>query len=190
MILPEGMATCKAMQNHPGQPWRETVSLWWAFLVIPAYASCASLRNQAKPTRKEFPVMVIIAVVGWVVRHFASLRPTLANRTDFLAMLSSLAVGVLGSLYGRFFDGRAFVVSVPGMLYQLPSGLGNGGGLLLFAQSNSSTTTSTTFQNGFQVAQTLISTAMGLSVGLFGASAINFVFLGGSRTRSKGVFSF
>lgn len=134
--------------------------------------------------------MVLIACAGWCVSHFAGQRPSLSHRTDFLAMFGSLTVGVLGSIYGRFFDGRSFVVSVPGMLWQLPSGLGNGGGLLLFAQSNSSTTATGTFQNGFQVALTLISTAMGLAVGLFGASALNFLILGGSRTRSKGVFSF
>lgn len=189
MNLPSDMATCGAMQDHPGQPWRGTVSLWWAFLVVPCYSTCLAIRFQAKITRKEFPVMVAIACSGWCVSHFAGTRPSLSSRTDFTAMFGSLTVGLLGSLYGRFFDGRSFVVSVVGMLYQLPSGLSNGG-LLLFANSNNNTTTARAFQNGFHVAETLISTAMGLAVGLFGASAVSFMILGGARTRSKGVFSF
>jgi hypothetical protein len=76
---------------------------------------------------------------------------------------------------------------VPGILYQLPSGLSNGGGLLNFANSTDS---NTAFASGFTVAQSLVEVALGLTVGLFASTVVSYT-LGGRKLRNGGgLFSF
>ena len=112
-----------------------------AFLTVPGYATLLSLRNQAKATRKEFPVMILIAICGWLVSNFAMIADNvnsdcmgksdghcpvpevLKDHTYLYSAMGSFTVGILSNIYGRFFDGRSFVVSVPGILYQLPTGI-------------------------------------------------------------------
>ncbi|SNX86927.1 related to PRM10 - Pheromone-regulated protein, proposed to be involved in mating [Melanopsichium pennsylvanicum] len=173
--------------RHTAQWWRSDVSEVWAVLTAPAYSICLSLRNQAKITRKEFPVMVLIACGGWACNHFAAKAAALSRRQDVTAALGSLAVGIMANIYGRIFDGRSFVVSVPGILYQLPSGLSNGGGLLNFASNQDS---SSAFASGFTVAQSLVEVALGLTVGLFASTVLSYL-LGGRKVRNGGgLFSF
>lgn len=80
---------------------------------------------------------------------------------------------------------------VAGILFQLPSGLANGG-LLKFAAETTSTdsnTQSTAYSSGFAVAEQLVQTAIGLTVGLFvSASFVNF--FGGGRRRGSNLSSF
>ncbi|GAC94744.1 hypothetical protein PHSY_002317 [Pseudozyma hubeiensis SY62] len=167
--------------------WQRDVPEVTAVLTAPAYSMSLSLRNQAKVTRKEFPVMVLIACGGWACNHFAAKATALSRRQDVTAALGSLAVGLMANLYGRMFDGRSFVVSVPGILYQLPSGLSNGGGLLNFANQSDS---SSAFASGFTVAQSLVEVALGLTVGLFAATVLSYL-LGGRKMRNGGgLFSF
>ncbi|PWZ00952.1 DUF1212-domain-containing protein [Testicularia cyperi] len=181
----QGFNSCTV--QHTDQWWRSDVGEKWAILTTPAYSMSLSLRNQAKVTRKEFPVMVIIACAGWACNHFAAKASALSGRQDVTSALGSLAVGILANIYGRFFDGRSFVVSVPGILYQLPSGLSNGGGLLNFANNSDSTSA---FASGFTVAQSLVEVALGLTVGLFASTVLSYL-LGGRRIRNGGgLFSF
>jgi hypothetical protein len=74
---------------------------------------------------------------------------------------------------------------ITGVLFQLPSGLGNGG-LLHFASQQASGS-SASYLSGFQVALQLISVSVGLTVGL-GISLV-LIFPIQSRKRKSGVFS-
>lgn len=181
----QSVSTCTDV--HDSDIWyRSDVGLIWALLTVPMYSICLSLRNQAKVNRKEFPAMVLIACGGWACNHFASTAPALSGRQDITSALGSLAVGILSNIYGRFFDGRSYVVAVTGVLYQLPSGLSNGG-LLNFAQTNN--TGSDNFSSGFTVAESLVEVALGLTVGLFAATILAYAF-GGRKQRRGGLFSF
>lgn len=180
-----GYSNCSL--RHTDTWWQSDVREIWALLTAPAYSISLSLRNQAKVTRKEFPVMVLIACGGWACNHFAAKATALSRRQDVTAALGSLAVGIMANIYGRIFDGRSFVVSVPGILYQLPSGLSNGGGLLNFANNSDSTSA---FASGFTVAQSLVEVALGLTVGLFASTVLSYL-LGGRKMRNGGgLFSF
>lgn len=78
------------------------------------------------------------------------------------------------------------------VLLQLPSGLSNGGGLLQFATQSASTTSSATdltYSAGFTAAESLIETAIGLTVGLFVSAAL-VNLLGGGRRRGSNLSSF
>ncbi|KAE8268871.1 hypothetical protein A4X09_0g3470 [Tilletia walkeri] len=188
---------CDANHHNPDVWYRRNVNLIWALLTVPGYSTVLSLRNQAKVTRKEFPAMVLIACAGWACNHYASTAKTLKGRQDITSALGSFAVGLLANLYGRFTGGRAFVVAVPGILYQLPSGLSNGG-LLNFVDITANTnatmasggTSTVAFSNsGFSVAASLIEVALGLTVGLFAATIVGH-YLTSKRQRGTMVFSF
>lgn len=69
--------------------------------------------------------MVFIACAGWASNHFSGLA--FPNRSDMTSAIGSFVVGTLGNIYGRFSNGSSFPVTVAGILFQLPSGLSNGG---------------------------------------------------------------
>ncbi|KAG8688430.1 hypothetical protein FRC08_011441 [Ceratobasidium sp. 394] len=76
---------------------------------------------------------------------------------------------------------------ITGILFQLPSGLSNGG-LLSFASSNNESGATYSYGTGFQVAEQLVAVAVGLTVGLFFSAVVVHPF-GGSRRRGGGLFS-
>ncbi|WRT67746.1 uncharacterized protein IL334_004718 [Kwoniella shivajii] len=172
--------------THGGAPWYQvTPSAYWYFLCCPAYAFFLSLRNQQPLWAKELPIMVIIAAAGWSSNHFSSLA--FPGRSDMTSAIGSFVVGTLGNLYGRLSNGSSFPVTVTGILFQLPSGLSNGG-IFNFA-AESSDGSSTAYSDGFSVAEQLVSVAIGLTVGLFVSAAVTHPF-GGGRRRGSGIFSF
>jgi len=174
--------TCKYTHSVDGPWYQQTPSAYWAFLCVPMYSLFLSLRNQA-PIRKELLVTVLISSAGWTANHFASKK--FVNRSDITSAIGSFVVGILGNVYGRFFSGNAFVVMITGILFQLPSGLANGG-LLAFAVENN-TGSSDSYSQGFAVAEQLVSVAIGLTVGLFVSAALVHPF--SSKRRGAGLFS-
>ncbi|KAG8689911.1 hypothetical protein FRC11_014924 [Ceratobasidium sp. 423] len=177
--------TCSHIHDPNGPWWQRTAGPYWAFLCVPGFSLFLSLRNQSPIRRKELLVAVLISCAGWVTNHFSSIA--FPNRSDITSALGSLAVGLAGNIYGRFFNGTAFVVMITGILFQLPSGLANGG-LLSFASSNNSIGATYSYATGFQVAEQLVSVAVGLTVGLFCSAVLVHPF-GGSRRRGGGLFS-
>ncbi|GAA95938.1 uncharacterized protein L969DRAFT_160713 [Mixia osmundae IAM 14324] len=160
--------------------WRSHISLWFAFLAVPGYAFCLALRNSARLRSKELPVMVVFASIGWTTNHFASIG--FPNRSDISSALGALAVGLLGNVYGKLFQGTAFIVTIVPVLFQLPSGLSNGG-LLIFASTTDSTTS---FSSGFAVGEQLVQVSIGLTFGLFVALVLVYPF----GKRRGGLFTF
>ncbi|EIW73697.1 hypothetical protein TREMEDRAFT_25485, partial [Tremella mesenterica DSM 1558] len=153
------------------------------FLCCPAYSFWLSLRNQQPLFAKELPIMVLISVAGWVSNHFSGLA--FPGRSDIVSAIGSFVVGTLGNLYGRFSHGSSFPVTVTGILFQLPSGLANGGIFNFAAEQNGTQA----WSDGFDVAEQLVSVAIGLTVGLFVSAVITHPF-GGPRRAGSGVFSF
>ncbi|EJU01800.1 DUF1212-domain-containing protein [Dacryopinax primogenitus] len=173
--------TCPVHDDN-GPWWQQQASPWWAFLCVPGFSFALSLRNQAPWNRKEFVVMILISCAGWATNHFSSLK--FVNRTDIIAMLGALVVGVCGNLYGRFIgQGMSFVVMVTGILFQVPSSIN---GLLSFASL--ANTGQDSYSAGFNIAEQLIEVSIGLTVGLFIAAVITNPFE--SRRRGYGLFSF
>ncbi|KAL1741632.1 hypothetical protein HDZ31DRAFT_45008 [Schizophyllum fasciatum] len=175
--------TCVNSHDPTGPWYQKNVSMWWAFLTVPLYSVFLSLRNHAAWNTKELPVLVAISCIGWVTNHFTATK--FVNQNDISAAVGAFAVGVVANVYARFFSGNAFVVMITGILFQLPSGLGNGG-LLSFAEKQISGS-STSYLSGFQTALQLISVSIGLSVGL--GIALFIVHPIQSRRRGGGVFS-
>ncbi|GAA5840010.1 hypothetical protein JCM11251_006586 [Rhodosporidiobolus azoricus] len=180
--------TCVSLRG-PGVPWyMDTIPQKWYILTIPMFLLCLSLRNGQPLFRKETPIMILIGCAGFVSNFFSGKAFT--NRPDISSAIGSFAVGFLGNLYGKFTRGSPFVVSVPGILVQLPSGLSNGG-LLKFADNSTTTAdgTSSAYSSGFATAESLVEVAIGLTVGLFVSAAI-VNSLGGGRRRGSNLSSF
>jgi uncharacterized membrane protein YjjB (DUF3815 family) len=76
-------------------------------------------------------------------------------------------------------------MQITGVLFQVPSGLANGG---LLAFSNESLAgSSASYSQGFSVAEQLVSVAIGLTVGLFVSTVVVYPFR--SNRRGAGLFS-
>ncbi|CAK5277842.1 unnamed protein product [Mycena citricolor] len=175
--------TCS--QSHdPSGPWyQRTPSEFWAFLTVPMYSLFLSMRNQAPWNSRQMLLLIAIASIGWVTDHFTSTK--FPNQTDVGAAVGAFAVGVVANVYARFFSGNAFVIMITGILFQLPSGLGNGGLLTYASQKTADTTNS--YLSGFQTALQLISVAIGLAVGLGLSLVVVHPFQ--SKRRGGAVFS-
>ncbi|KAL0564685.1 pheromone-regulated protein prm10 [Marasmius crinis-equi] len=120
---------------------------------------------------------------GWVTNHFVG--TVFVGQADISAAVGAFAVGFIANMYGRFFSGNAFVIMITGILFQVPSGLGNNG-LLVFVDQQSSGS-SESYLSGFQTALQLISVAIGLTVGL--GISLFLAYPIQSRRRAGGVFS-
>ena len=92
---------------------------------------------------------------------------------------------VLRRLMPRQFSEYILRRQITGILFQVPSGLGNGG--LLNFVSDQTSGSSSSYISGFQTALQLISVAIGLTVGL-GISLV-IVHPVQSRRRAGGLFS-
>ncbi|TBU25246.1 hypothetical protein BD311DRAFT_780441 [Dichomitus squalens] len=177
--------TCGLSHDPSGPWWQRTPSLWWAFLTVPAYSLFLSLRQHTPWNRRELYLLVVISCIGWVTNHFTGTR--FRNRNDISAAVGALAVGLVSNLYGRFFYGSAFVVMITGILFQLPSGLANGGLFTFVQQQTNGSSTNESYLSGFQTALQLISVSIGLTVGL-GISLV-LVHPIPSRRRAAGLFT-
>lgn len=78
-------------------------------------------------------------------------------------------------------------LQITGILFQLPSGLANGGLFTFVSKQDQGQSSADTWLSGFQTALQLVSVSIGLTVGL-GISLV-LVFPIQSRRRAAGVFS-
>ncbi|KAI0643470.1 DUF1212-domain-containing protein [Trametes meyenii] len=177
--------TCGMSHDPNGPWWQRTPSLWWAFLTVPLYSLFLSLRNYAPWRHRELYLLVAISCIGWVTNHFTGVR--FRNQSDISAAAGALAVGFVSNLYGRFCNGNAFVIMITGILFQLPSGLANGGLFSFVHQQESGSSSNEAYLSGFQTALQLISVSIGLTVGL-GISLV-LVHPIPSRRRGTGMFT-
>ncbi|OAX80482.1 hypothetical protein ACJ72_05184 [Emergomyces africanus] len=95
------------------------------FPFVLAFAICSSLINQAK--FKQIPIMITIAVTGYIVSFFSARRFV---STQISSALGALAIGIMGNLYSRLRHGLAAAAILPAIFLQLPSGLASSGSLV------------------------------------------------------------
>ncbi|KAF7307719.1 hypothetical protein MKEN_01132000 [Mycena kentingensis (nom. inval.)] len=182
-IIGDTNYSCSINHKASGPWWQRTPTLHWAFLTVPMFSVFLSLRNQAPWRSREMVLLIVIACIGWVTNHFTGLR--FKNQIDITAAVGAFSVGFVANVWARFFSGNAFVIMITGILFQVPSGLGNGG--LLTYVSETTAGSSTSYLSGFQTALQLISVAIGLTVGL--GLSLALVHPIQSRRRGGAVFS-
>ncbi|OCH94051.1 DUF1212-domain-containing protein [Obba rivulosa] len=157
----------------PSFPWYLQPFPWWTqIIIVPLFSVLSSLANLQPFWTWELVVMVVISCVSYVANKVAN--HFIFNRSDVVSAIGAFAVGLLGNIYSRKMGGTAFTSMVTGVLFLVPSGLSQAGGL-------------TAQGNGIDIGGAMIAVTIGITVGLFMSQAIVYTF--GSR-KNAAIFSF
>ncbi|KAF3028708.1 hypothetical protein E8E15_010979 [Penicillium rubens] len=164
------------------------------FPFVAIYAVFLAIVNHGK--WKQMPVMVFIAVSGYVANYFSTTK--LGPQSEVANTVGAFTIGVLGNLYSRVWHGHAATAILPGIFVLVPSGLASSGSLIAGIQyanevrqnlGNNGTTVASGALSETSVASLgfgMIQVAIGITVGLFIAALVVYPF-GKKRT---GLFSF
>lgn len=170
------------------------------FPFVVAMAFWLVIINQGK--FKQAPVMIIIALSGYVVNYFCTKR--IGSNSEVANTLGAFTIGVLGNLYSRLWHGHAATAILPAIFVLVPSGLAASGSLISGVQSanqiRSNVTggrTNTSTGNGasminsantavFSLGFGMVQVAIGITVGLFLAALVVYPY----GKRRSGLFSF
>ncbi|KAH9832935.1 DUF1212-domain-containing protein [Rhodofomes roseus] len=154
-------------------PWYQQPFPWQTeFILVPAFAILLALANMQPYWTWDFPVMIVIAICSYISNKVAS--HLIFGHSDIVASVGAFAVGMLGNIYSRIFGGTAFTVMVPGVLFLVPSGLSEAGGI--DAEGH-----------GIALGYAMLQVTVGISVGLFMSCAIVYLF---GKRKSGAVFTF
>ncbi|KAG5221560.1 DUF1212-domain-containing protein [Salix suchowensis] len=157
----------------PNQPWYlQPFPYWTAFVIVPLFSILSSLANQQPWKSRQLPVMVVISCASYASNKVAN--HYIFNRSDVVSAIGAFTVGVLGNMYSRKMGGTAFTSMVTGVLFLVPSGLSQAGGI-------------TANGNGIDIGGAMIAVTIGITVGLFMSQALVYMF--GTR-KNAAVFSF
>ncbi|PWY81668.1 DUF1212 domain membrane protein [Aspergillus sclerotioniger CBS 115572] len=163
------------------------------FIFVPIYVVFLAIINQGK--WKQVPVMIVIAVCGYVTNYFSTLK--LGSNSEVANTVGAFTIGLLGNLYSRLWHGHAATAILPGIFVLVPSGLASSGSLLAGIQYaeevrnnlKSGNTTSTDSTSSTSIASLgfgMIQVAIGITVGLFISALIVYPY----GKRRSGLFSF
>ncbi|KAL8276960.1 hypothetical protein RQP46_010595 [Phenoliferia psychrophenolica] len=143
-------------------PSWECAGAYWLFLLVPGFSFFLSLWNLQPLRSKELPVMVLIAVIGFVTNRLAT--QYIFDRSDIVSFIGATCIGLLGNMYSRVFKGTSFTAMATGVLFLVPSGIAAAGGLAMTQSGGDS------FNSGLTIASRMVQVAVGITIGLFFAS--------------------
>ncbi|KAJ5823824.1 hypothetical protein N7447_006164 [Penicillium robsamsonii] len=164
------------------------------FPFVAIYAIFLAIVNHGK--WKQMPVMVFIALSGYVANYFSSTK--LGSNSEVANTVGAFTIGVLGNLYSRLWHGHAATAILPGIFVLVPSGLASSGSLIagiryadevrqnLNKNGTSSNSGSYSDTSVASLGFGMIQVAIGITVGLFIAALVIYPY-GKKRT---GLFSF
>ncbi|KAF5387984.1 hypothetical protein D9615_000529 [Tricholomella constricta] len=154
-------------------PWYlQPFPSWTAYIIVPTFSTLSSLANLQPFRSRQLPVMVVISCASYASNKIAN--HYIFNRSDVVSAIGAFTVGLLGNIYSRKMGGTAFTSMVTGVLFLVPSGLSQAGGI-------------TANGNGIDIGGAMIAVTIGITVGLFMSQALVYAF--GSR-KNAAVFSF
>ncbi|KAI0058885.1 DUF1212-domain-containing protein [Artomyces pyxidatus] len=157
----------------PTFPWYlQPFPFWAQFIIVPAFSVLSSLANLQPWKTFDLVVMVVISCASYAANKAAN--HFIFNRSDVVSAIGAFVVGVLGNVYSRKFSGTAFTAMVTGVLFLVPSGLSQAGGI-------------TASGNGIDVGGAMITVTIGITVGLFMSQAIVYTF---GQRKNAAMFSF
>lgn len=139
--------------------WRQPLPWWTIFFLVPMYLACSSLQNlhNFRKTR-DFTIMVLFACASYAVNTAAT---KYIERVTFSTTAGAIVIGLLGNTYSRVFGGSAFTSMVTGVVFLVPSGIANAGGL-----SQTYVDDVAQYQTGFNLAVHMLQVAIGVTLGL------------------------
>ncbi|KXN85677.1 Pheromone-regulated membrane protein 10 [Leucoagaricus sp. SymC.cos] len=152
--------------------WRQPFPWYAVFILVPLYSTCSSLSNLQSWRSIQLLVMVTFSCAAYAANKATSIL--LPGRTDIVSAAGAFVIGLLGNIYSRVVRGTAFTSMVTGVLFLVPSGIAQGGGL-----NQNYRNSSEQYSVGFSLALRMISLASGVTVGLFVSQVLVYLF--GSR---------
>lgn len=93
---------------------------WTLFFLVPLFAFCSSMNNQQHWWSRQMIVMVSIACVSFWITRLCNTYFGLHNHPDYVSLIGSWIVGILGNGYSRRFGGTAFTAMLTGILLLVP----------------------------------------------------------------------
>ncbi|KAI0090203.1 hypothetical protein BDY19DRAFT_887675 [Irpex rosettiformis] len=162
----------KACYRPPDFPWYLQPFPWWTQLIIVPLFSFISSFNNEQPVTLDLFAMVFISCVSFTANKVAD--HFIFNRSDVVSAIGAFCIGLLGNIYSRKMGGTAFTVMVTGVLFLVPSGLSEAGGI-------------TAQDSAVQVGSAMVSVTIGITVGLFVSHALVYLF---GSSKNAAVFSF
>ncbi|KAI0068289.1 DUF1212-domain-containing protein [Artomyces pyxidatus] len=159
----------KGCYRDPAFPWyRQPFPYWTLGFLVPIYSLCSSLANLQTWRSSRLPIMVLFSCCSYSANKAANWA--LEDRGDIASAAGALVVGVLGNLYSRFARGTAFTSMVTGVLFLVPSGLAQAGGL-----TGNYDNSVQQYYSSFTLGMRMIRVAIGVTIGLFVAQSIIYL---------------
>ncbi|KIM47842.1 hypothetical protein M413DRAFT_15938 [Hebeloma cylindrosporum] len=149
--------------------WRQALPWWTLFFLVPIYSTCSSLSNLQYWRSLQLPIMVLFSCCAYAANRAASI--VLPGRTDIVSAAGAFVIGSLGNIYSRVVRGTAFTSMVTGVLFLVPSGIAQGGGVTQTYHSSAEQ-----YSSGFSLALRMITVAAGVTIGLFVSQVIVYLF--------------
>ncbi|KAI0322516.1 DUF1212-domain-containing protein [Amylostereum chailletii] len=157
----------------PTFPWYlQPYPFYTQFVIVPVFSILSSLGNLQPWKTFDLVIMVVISCASYAANKAAN--HFIFNRSDVVSAIGAFVVGILGNVYSRKFSGTAFTSMVTGVLFLVPSGLSQAGGI-------------TASGNGIDIGAAMIAVTIGITVGLFMSQALVYMF--GTR-KNAAMFSF
>ncbi|KAH8117480.1 DUF1212-domain-containing protein [Phellopilus nigrolimitatus] len=159
--------------RNPAWGWYlHPMPFWTLFFLVPLFAICSSMNNQQHWWHRQMTVMVSIACVSFWITRLCNITLGLRNHPDYVSLIGSWLVGMLGNGYSRRFGGTAFTAMLTGILLLVPDGLSAAGGL---AQSNQGEDQDE-YTQSLTLARKMISVIIGILSGVYSSAAIIYLF--------------
>lgn len=93
---------------------------WTLFFLVPLFALCCSMNNMQHWWSRQMVVMVSIACVAFWITRLCNMKLGLHDHPDYVSLIGSWLVGILGNGYSRRFGGTAFTAMLTGILLLVP----------------------------------------------------------------------
>ncbi|KAJ7786134.1 hypothetical protein B0H16DRAFT_1681312 [Mycena metata] len=164
----------KGCFRDPSWNWARQPFPWWTMLfLVPLYSTSSSLSNLQSVftwnSRKQLAIMVFFSCCSYTVNR--AISAVLPTRPDIVSASGAFVIGCLGNGYSRLMRGTAFTSMVTGVLFLVPSGIAQGGGLTQTYKSSADQ-----YSSGFSLALRMITVACGVTIGLFVSQVLVYLF--------------
>ncbi|KAL2913490.1 pheromone-regulated protein prm10 [Polyrhizophydium stewartii] len=137
------------------------ISQLWAFLLFPplSFGICF----QFFALRKQYPIMIVTQVVGFVITTVLGNTPGFRNNTEAITIIAAFAIGLIANIYARITRDVAIAPIIGGILLLVPGSVGLRSTLGFFAQDA---------LGGTAVAFQMLLIGLSITVGLFLATLL------------------
>ncbi|PSR76685.1 hypothetical protein PHLCEN_2v8282 [Hermanssonia centrifuga] len=171
----------KGCYRNPDWPWWRQPFPWWTlFFLVPIYAFCSSLANLQRLGSIQLYVMVLFSCASYATTKAATL--VMSDRVTLISAFGAFVIGLCGNIWSRVGGGTAFTSMITGVLFLVPSAIGNGGGLI-----SNYRTAAQQYTDTFQLGLRMIQVASGVTIGLFIAQILVYAL---GRRKNAAYFAF